>query len=288
VFPHQVRERPRQRQKPSTSGVTVRDEFVTADRLTGDLTVPDENTTGILITADDVTVDLNGFAIIGPVDCTATSFPPVTTCSASGTGDGIAGLGPGGRAPENIVVVNGTVRGMGASGITFIFGRVERVRVESNGLTGIGIPITFDPAMFPAPGSAIVDCRAVRNGFKGITAGQNGLVTGNVANLNGDVGIGCQDCTVSNNTAISNEGDGIVCGTNCVIIGNTANSNGGNGIAGGGVVRNNTANFNTGFGLDISGGGYAGNVLNDNVGGTVDPGGAVLGPNVCDQNLTCP
>src|ERR1700760_2943950 len=45
-------------------------------RLTGNLTVPDANTTAIQITADGVTIDLNGFSIIGPVVCT--SFP--TTC----------------------------------------------------------------------------------------------------------------------------------------------------------------------------------------------------------------
>ena len=39
--------------------------------LAGNLTVPDEDTTAIEVQADHVTVDLNGFAIIGPVQCTA-------------------------------------------------------------------------------------------------------------------------------------------------------------------------------------------------------------------------
>src|SRR6266436_5972961 len=46
-------------------------------RLTGNLVVPDVNTTAIQITADFVTVDLNGFSIIGPNVCT----PNPTTCS---------------------------------------------------------------------------------------------------------------------------------------------------------------------------------------------------------------
>ena len=37
--------------------------------LSGNLTVPDENTNAIEVEAPDVTVDLNGFAIIGPVKC---------------------------------------------------------------------------------------------------------------------------------------------------------------------------------------------------------------------------
>jgi hypothetical protein len=38
-------------------------------RLTSNVTVPDVNTTAIVITAPGVTLDLNGFAILGPVTC---------------------------------------------------------------------------------------------------------------------------------------------------------------------------------------------------------------------------
>src|SRR5436190_10630805 len=54
-------------------------------RLSGNLTVPDANTTAINITADNVTIDLNGFSIIGPVVCTPIGTP-VTSCSPSGSG----------------------------------------------------------------------------------------------------------------------------------------------------------------------------------------------------------
>jgi hypothetical protein len=50
-------------------------------RLTGNLTVPDANTTAIDIKADDVTLDLKGFGIIGPV--VRGSAP--TACPAAGT-----------------------------------------------------------------------------------------------------------------------------------------------------------------------------------------------------------
>src|SRR6266571_8801026 len=49
-------------------------------KLSGNLTVPDANTTAILITADNVTIDLNGFSIVGPSVCVGT---PVTSCSPS-------------------------------------------------------------------------------------------------------------------------------------------------------------------------------------------------------------
>src|SRR5512144_1730857 len=54
-------------------------------RLSGNLTVPDANTTAIDITSSDVTIDLNGFAIIGPTVCGG--FP--IACTPTGTGIGI-------------------------------------------------------------------------------------------------------------------------------------------------------------------------------------------------------
>ena len=43
--------------------------------LSSGLTVPDANTTAIEINADHVTVDLNGFAILGPTDCSGGTDP---------------------------------------------------------------------------------------------------------------------------------------------------------------------------------------------------------------------
>src|SRR5580693_1218836 len=47
-------------------------------RLSSNLTVPDANTDAIDITVSHVTIDLNGFSIIGQVVC---SGFPVTSCS---------------------------------------------------------------------------------------------------------------------------------------------------------------------------------------------------------------
>ena len=51
-------------------------------RLSENLIVADAATTAIHITADNVTLDLNGFSIIGPTICT----PNPTTCNFSGGG----------------------------------------------------------------------------------------------------------------------------------------------------------------------------------------------------------
>src|SRR3954466_9962513 len=53
-------------------------------RLSGNLTVPDANTTAIALFADNVTIDLNGFSISGPVTCVEGTYP--VQCSAIGTG----------------------------------------------------------------------------------------------------------------------------------------------------------------------------------------------------------
>src|SRR5262245_61882258 len=55
-------------------------------RLSGNLTVANADTTVIQITADSVTLDLNGFSIIGPAICVA---GPATTCLAAGKGIGV-------------------------------------------------------------------------------------------------------------------------------------------------------------------------------------------------------
>ena len=59
-------------------------------RLTSDLVIPDENTSGITLGRQYVEIDLNGFTIQGPVTCFwdgGVTLP--VTCSASGTGVGV-------------------------------------------------------------------------------------------------------------------------------------------------------------------------------------------------------
>ena len=57
-------------------------------RLTTNLIVADPNTNGIEISANHVTIDLNGFAIIGPADCSS-GFPCANTAATSLRGHGV-------------------------------------------------------------------------------------------------------------------------------------------------------------------------------------------------------
>lgn len=250
-------------------------------RLTGNLTVPNENTTAIQVTAEDVTIDLNGFAIIGPTSCTLTgSSDAYVTCTPVGTGRGIDGT------VENLTVLNGTVRGMGATGIVLVgSARVDGVHVVSNGEDGVGGRTSK---------SALITHNVARlNGGSGIRVGGGGnaTISQNIANFNGFRGIDSEggQSTFIGNTANQNGRDGIYTNNQSTITGNTTVGNLGNGIftGGGSLVRGNQSSSNRELGLGFSFGGgnsgYAHNVFAGNIGGSVGGGAPVsLGQNLCD------
>ena len=96
--------------------VTINGSAGRSYRLTSDLQVPNRDTSAVLAPAGGVSIDLNAFAIIGPVTC---SFSPWATCGVVGTGDGISG--------GNLLSLrNGTVQGMGRHGIALGFAKIER------------------------------------------------------------------------------------------------------------------------------------------------------------------
>jgi hypothetical protein len=108
-------------------------------RLAGNLSVP-AGANGILIATDDVTIDLNGFAIIG------SSVPP---------GHGIvAGTDAPVQGYYNITVRNGAIEKMGQDAIHLLGDNilVEYVRARNNVLSGI---VVRSPGFInPAPGMA--------------------------------------------------------------------------------------------------------------------------------------
>jgi hypothetical protein len=177
-------------------------------RLTSDLIVPDADTTAIDITtaASDVTIDLNGFSIAGPVVCTNNSSPanPPTSCAPVPSSSSIFGPGVGVRgAPErSITIRNGTIRGMGRHGI-FIFNapqtRIEGMMVIGNGAHGIfgGLAWIADNIVEGNLQDAIVFNQGLvrgnnvrRNGGNGIVStGIGGTISGNNIYRNGGAGL---------------------------------------------------------------------------------------------------
>jgi hypothetical protein len=212
-----------------------------------------QNRTAIRINVLPVTIDLNGFTILGPTSCTGSGGS--LSCSPTGTGSGIeasgaAALGPG------IVIRNGIIQGMGGGGVSLVMtttALVERVIVISNGGSGI------------SSGGRVESCEALRNNGAGIGA-----------------------ISAIDSRSIENKTNGIA--VTSLARGNISELNGGVGIsAGSGAsVLGNSASYNTGLGLSLSGAGYAQNVLvGNNMAGTQVSGGVQIGQNLCGGGL-CP
>lgn len=253
-------------------------------RLTGNLTLPDENTTGIVIEASSVTIDLGGFAIIGPVECV--TAPPAlgVACSATGSTGFEAGITVDLSSPafiESTTLRNGTIRGVGGFAVLGVSGRIEGIDAVSNAVGGI------------LAVGLVEGCAARRNGGPGINVASGSVARGNSVIDNGESGstangLDCSGCVIKDNAVRSNVGHGISCSSNCSIENNFSSGNGGAGIsADGGSLRGNTVSGNTGFGLELTGSGYAGNTIRFNGGGTVS-GGVELGLNLCGTDTTCP
>lgn len=125
--------------------------------LTSNLTTSDPNQNLIVLTTDNIAIDLNGFSLIGPNTCSGTP----TTCTNSGSGNGIFS----GSIRKGVRLVNGTIRGMGNYGADLNAGPgvfVENVSFVENGSHGLFI----NSASVQGIGHNLV---AVRNGARGFS-----------------------------------------------------------------------------------------------------------------------
>lgn len=139
---------------------------------------------GFITDADNVTLDLNGFTLLG----------------VNGAGFGIRSLGP----QVNITVRNGNVRswgteGVGLSGVSRAM--IENVRCE--GSTGGGMSVGTDSivdscismghmggvGIFAGDGSIVSNCVALSNSARGIDVGSTSAVVNCTTRLNGAAGV---------------------------------------------------------------------------------------------------
>ena len=246
---------------------------------------------GISINASNVTLDLNGFALIG----VAGSLAGIRNST---------GL-------VNVAIANGAVRSWGGAGINLTAGgvtntgRLSALRVRENGGTGVsvGTGFTIDSCSSENNGangivtfahSTIQHCVARNNGGNGISSSE-GVISGCVINDNAGSGIsgsngsiqisGCslernhvdgivvgERSTVLQNTVFASTAVGISVTANCVVSDNfcvQANGAAGVGIRAEGsrnrITRNHLATNTVGLLIDTSG-----NVISDNTvqGGT--------------------
>ena len=228
---------------------------------------------GITIAADDVTLDLNGFALVG----------------VPGSLDGINMSG----FQNNVVIRNGHVRAWGESGIDarIHVGRIEHITATDNGAWGIensfggtftshivscesfrnGMLVANSGGIQGAGSTLITDCIARENTGAGISVSSGSTIADCLARGNTGGGIvGGLVCTVSSSSASSNDGIGIFINSGS-ILGCTATANKMDGIVGGGgVISACTCDSNLGDGIEVASGSV---VLNNNCDGN-GPAGA--------------
>ena len=172
----------------------------------GSNTVGESGKNGIRIDADNVTLDLAGFAMLG-------------------VGGSLSGILINNHL--HIAIRNGSISGWGSAGLEGTAGglaRIEDLRADVN--VGNGIVINS--------GSQVNNCIAFQNGGVGIAVSNNVLVTGCVSSFNGGHGFGLGTaCTIKSCLSFSNTGSGISTGgvNYLTVIDCNANSNTGGGIA---------------------------------------------------------
>jgi parallel beta-helix repeat protein len=229
---------------------------------------------GIEIAASGVSLDLNGFDLVG--------------VAGMGAFDGVS-VGLAGRT--NLTIRNGSVRGWGRDGINCadlltLGGCVEDIAASGNAARGIatgslssvtgctavnngghgiesggtstlrgctaydngGNGIDIDIA------STILNCTASNNGGSGVRAGSASTLTGCVAYFNTGDGIGIiSGCTLSACTAGSNQAAGFFAIDSCTFVACTSRGNDGHGIVAGAstTVLDSTVTQNDENGIDV-------------------------------------
>ena len=173
---------------------------------------------GIIIAADDVSVDLNGFAL-------------------NGAGVGTRGIDvPAAR--KNLTIRNGTVRGWTQGGVRADFATnciLEKLRASGNtGGSLVGALVAGNGSLITEcvatsntsgtngiktfSGTTIVNCTALANGGSGIFVGGTSTISNCTTNGNGIYGIrAVSNCTLTRCTAGSNTSVGISTGDGCTL-----------------------------------------------------------------------
>lgn len=158
-------------------------------RLTGNLTLPDQNTGGIVVSAFSAraSIDLNGFSIIGPNTCSGVSG---VVCSASGSGIGVELAGANSR------VYNGAIIGTGSDAVSTMANGALIERLSISDASGYGINVGGQASIVRDNSIALVSSAGIRTTNYGIQ------VSGNSIYYSGGVGIDANITTLVSGNSI--------------------------------------------------------------------------------------
>ncbi|MBC7832978.1 MAG: hypothetical protein H7Y62_13280 [Hyphomicrobium sp.] len=165
-------------------------------KLTGNLTVP-AGTTGITITVSGVTLDLNGFNIVGANTCFRENALYVVTCTQPNSSDrGVLAFSSSGNTMRNGRIAGFSIGVQAGSGSL-----LENLMVESN---YIGVTGTLT-------GGAHTVIRNVRSQLNAMTGFKlrDALVQGSTAGDNGGTGFEGNTSVILDSVASGNLGAGI-------------------------------------------------------------------------------
>lgn len=241
--------------------------------LTGNIT-GQSGKFAVQISADNVTLDLGGFAITGGAEgvyvqsASGTTRANVTVKNGSIAGCTSAGIDT--TSADGGVLQNLTVQGCAAGGIyAGPQSRVEHCTADHTGNTGItayfGSFVSDCQANYnaiagfdPRNGCTIVDSMASYNTFRGIDGWAELTIRGCTVAHNGDNGIDTLDsCAIESCTVLSSTGDGIHVGSLCRVNSCRVQSSGNDGIfIVSGEVLNCSSCYNgseNGAGIDVWG-----------------------------------
>lgn len=191
---------------------------------------------GIEIATSNVTLDLNGFSLIG----------------APGSLDGVGVQG----MRDNLIVRNGTIRGWGSDGVNLtatgavgVAGVIENVVAVDNFHIGIRANAysvvrgcvahgNGQDGIFAQGVAIIADCTVDANGRDGINAGASGVLTRGVASGNTRDGVvAANGALIESVNARNNTGDGFSLTTTAIVSGCTAGENQDTGIRTGEICQ---------------------------------------------------
>ena len=193
--------------------------------LTGPLIVSDPDTDCIEVTAERTSIDLAGFALRGPVNCSGSGDS--LTCSA-GTGIGIEGN----SSTAFVAVKNGQITNFGGGGTNLGDGaRIDRVQADRNGGPGLfanDLVLIHDSSgsynnqygIFAFGGSIVKRSTARGNLYGGILALDGSVISENSSAFNGLEGVASGSGAVVRDNEVANNEYGIVTGLVSVIANN--------------------------------------------------------------------
>jgi len=235
-----------------------------------DITLATQDTNGIIINVDNVTIDLNGHTLTGQGKAVGT------------IGSGIAVNG----THYNIAIKNGTLRDWRMDGVSATYAsnsQFESLRCYNNG----------DSGLTAGSNCKIIGNTSLDNGEYGIYVTTSNVVVNNSSRNNGKSGIyGNNACIISSNTCYDNIDNGISASTGSTVINNSCYHNGKSGISAmtGSNILSNSCNVNLGDGIFVNDScKVTDNICNNNGYQSADGAGihSTYGVNCIEHNVVC-